>query len=478
MLHRYRRSILHILCISFIFSSFETFAAEEKDPNRSKLIEVYDMISQYHIKEIPKDEVSTAAIWGMIDALGDPHTAYFTDRDFQEFIASMEGTYNGIGVVVGQEHNGSITIRQVYENSPAKRAGLQPGDRLMEIDGKRVIDQSIETVLNKLRGDAGSKIQMRFMSTDHLYEVELIRERIEVPIVQSSMLEGQTGYIQLSSFSQESSQLFKERLDKLIQEGAKSFVIDLRDNPGGFLDSAVSMSSFFIKEGPVLHVRNKNDNQMTISVENGVDFPFPLALLVNEYSASAAEVLAAVLKEYGKATLIGARTFGKGTVQEVIPLKSGGFLKLTLEEYFTPKRNRMDHTGVSPHIQVGDTGEQFQAALYVLRERNVLTLKSSEDVLINYKADRSGTPAAIYEDGKWFVSARKLAYLFHGEISYDQEIRKVRLKISGDEYLWSLEGRALVRKGTFYLPIEVVLNHYIGLEKINAGDHITLQLRK
>jgi carboxyl-terminal processing protease len=470
------RLIMFTMIFSLVFSPLAIAAGTTEEQERIQ--EVRDLIAEYHVDGEDLTKLPQTSMEDLLDATQDPHTDYFTEEEYMQFIDSVEGSYSGIGMLVGQNETG-IFVHQVFEGSPAKQEGIQPGDQIVSVNGETIQGQSIEAVVTKIKGKPGTKVNITLMRDGRSINVNVTRQDIELPVVSAELLDHQIGYIELATFSNHSTEQFKAELIKLHKQDLKGLIIDLRNNPGGLLDSALQISSFFIEEGPIVHVKNNKGQDRTYRVKGGYDWDLPLVVLVNGYSASASEILTAALKDYEKATIIGTQTFGKGTVQELIPLRSGGMLKLTIEEYFTPDHHVINHVGVPPHLLVTNPQEQLQAAKLYLQGNHSLRLTSKGSILINGHKDQSEIATAIKQDGKWYISLRKAAALFKGQVGYDSELKKATLQIGSQKNSYELRGNPglLVKEGTSYLQLDQLLKQYPQLKKVsNLGD-IVLTLK-
>ncbi|RXT04496.1 S41 family peptidase [Ammoniphilus sp. CFH 90114] len=476
---RYNMKFLSIiLSLNIGFTSL-AYSEEGGDMDKRRILEVYDLIQEFHVNNPFTRDTVTGAISGMIQSIDDPHTSYYTEENLLTFIKSLEGIYSGIGVSI-REKDGAFFVQQVYGDSPAMISQLQKDDKILEINEENVTGRTLNWLKWKIIDGEGSEVRLKLKRGETIFNVDIFKGKFQLPTVEARIFENQTGYIRVETFSESSVDRFAKELERLRNIGVRALIIDLRDNPGGELESARKFASYFISEGTLYYVRNKHAYEHFYKMEMGKDLELPLVVLVNKNSASASELVTAVFKDYDKATIIGTPTSGKGTLQELFPLKTGGYLKLTIEEYFSPNLMPVHRVGVTPHIFVKDPEEQLQAALYVLRSENSLRFGSSGQILINEKEDRSSNPAAILENHEWYLSIRKLAYLFNGEVSYDKSINSIRLKIGEDSHRWKpIEHKGLlIRNGAAYLSIKDIEENYPELEKKEIGEFIVIKTKK
>jgi len=305
------------------------------------------------------------ALRGMLSSL-DEHSEFLSVDEMRAMQEDTAGQFGGIGVVVGQRAGGLVVIAPI-DGTPGQRAGLRAGDRLVEIEGRRTEEMGMEDAVRLMRGPPGSRVRLRVARGEHEEPRELIIERaaIRVDSVKNArMLDGDTGYVRITQFDERTARLLDEALRRLESQGARALVLDLRNNPGGLVESAVDVCSRFLPRGRlVLMLRGRGDEQRQAFVTRGPPrvFEGPLVVLINEGSASAAEVVAGCLQDHRRALLVGERSFGKGSVQTLFPLTTGGALRLTTARYFTPNRRMIHDLGIEPDIRVPMSPAEFAA---------------------------------------------------------------------------------------------------------------------
>ncbi len=309
--------------------------------------EVEDLLLDQALKPPNETSATAGAIQGLLDSTGDKYANYFDPRHFKYFNEQSAGEFGGIGVTIG-EKDGQAYVVTVMPNTPAAKAGIKTDDIFVSVDGVKRDKWTSDEIVKRVRGDAGTKVKVVMKRGSELKTFDLTRAKIEVPNIDSRMLQDGIGYIRLYSFNQRAADDMRRAIDSLEKKGAKAFVLDVRDNPGGLLDQAVDIASLFVANGVVVRVDERGKAEQSSRATGKVATNAPVALLVNGNSASASEILAGALQDYDRATLVGEKTFGKGSVQTVEKLSSGGGIKFTIAHYLTPKKRVIDGKGVTP----------------------------------------------------------------------------------------------------------------------------------
>ena len=326
----------------------------EKDV-QDKLDKINSVISQYYLYE---DEIDTEALVegiyaGYTASLGDPYTTYYDEEATREFMKSISGEFGGIGAtVLKKADEDEIMISEVYEESPAERAGLKAGDVLIQADGHAVSGQDLDTVVSWISGEPGTDVELRILRDGEEMDVTVTRDIIETQTVEYEMKEDGIGYIRVEEFDKVTYDQFKAALDDLEGQGMDSLIIDLRGNPGGQLTTVTDMLKLFLPEGVIVSTKDKYGNTDEITCDGDHEFKKPLAVLVDGNSASASEIFSAAIQDYGVGTIVGTQTYGKGVVQQTIDLGDGTCMKVTISEYYTPSGRSINGTGVTPDVEV------------------------------------------------------------------------------------------------------------------------------
>jgi len=347
----------------------------------AKMKVIQKIIGSSYLFDENAENVEEGIYAGMMDGLGDPYSVYYTKKEFDDLNEDTNGTYSGIGAVLQQNPDtGICSIVRVFENSPAEKAGLQAGDILYKAGGAEFTSKvKLDVMVNTyLKGPEGSDVEITVLRGEKMEEVTVTvtRKKIDIPTVASKMLENNVGYIEVTQFDGVTDKQFRQAVDDLTAKGMKKLVIDLRNNGGGLVDSAVSMLDYMLPDGLLVYTADKNGVGEKFYSKDGHDVDIPTAILVNGNSASASEIFAGAYKDFKKAKLVGTKTFGKGIVQNVIPLGDGTALKITTQHYYTPDGYDLHKKGIEPDVKVeldknvkaygGSDDNQLSAAIKAL----------------------------------------------------------------------------------------------------------------
>lgn len=359
-------------------------AEYERLQRYAELDEIWQIVEQYYYQEPDTQAMLDGAEMGLLYGLGDPYTYYYTPDQYAQLWADDEGEYAGIGIqIMGNYATGLCTISRVFLDSPALDAGLRKGDVLTRVEDIDVVTTTLQDAVNIMRGEPGTPVNVQVQRGDQLLDFVVDRAVVHVNWVNSCMLDGDVGYISLYEFSGDCSPSFAVHLDNLMSQGAKALVIDLRDNPGGWVDDAQKVADMFLEEGNVASlVYRDGTTELYTTTTDGKENPIPLVVLVNEYSASASEILAGALQDRGRATIVGTQTFGKGVVQYVLPVGTrGAGMQLTVAQYYTPNGNEVHKVGITPDIEAslpeGDT------TMYDIGDLDDAQLKKAYEVALD-----------------------------------------------------------------------------------------------
>jgi carboxyl-terminal processing protease len=321
--------------------------------------------SQWYGTMPSNDQLTDGALRGMVSSLGDPFTAYVEPKYAQILSQDMSGKFEGIGATLKQITGGAIQIVSTFENSPARKGGVKAGDIIDAVNGTKVTGLSTTEVVAMVRGTRGTTVTLSLLRADSPkpFNIVLTRETINIPLVTSKMVgDGQIGYVSLYDFSQEASGQLNTQIRNLLAQHPKAIILDLRDNPGGLLNQAIDVGSIFLKPGVFVVERdNKGNERRDNTTAGGIATDIPMVVLVNGGSASAAEIVAGALQDYGRAKLIGETTFGKGSVQLPEMLPNGGQLRITIQHWYTPKGRGIHGTGITPDYTVARTQDDILA---------------------------------------------------------------------------------------------------------------------
>lgn len=331
--------------------------AESDDQTKQKLKLIGELIdSQYlYTDEIDEGALQDGIYSGYVSALGDPYTVYYDEEQTNDLLESTSGEYSGVGAVLSQDYKtGLVTVMGVYKDSPAQEAGLKEGDILYQVDDQEIGEEDLTEVVTWIKGEEGTEVVLHVYrgEKNEAVECKAIRRKIEVQTVEYEMKAGNTGYIRITEFDTVTYDQFKNALADLENQGMTGLVIDLRSNPGGNLDTTVDMLKLILPKGTIVSTKDKYGEEVEYTNEEDHEFKKPLAVLVNQYSASASEIFSGAVQDYGVGKIVGMTTFGKGIVQQIFDLKDGTSLKVTISEYFTPNGRSIHKKGITPDVEV------------------------------------------------------------------------------------------------------------------------------
>ena len=348
-----------------------------------KIDTLMQVIDYYYLYDYDEDEMIDAIYKAVMDSLGDPYSIYYTEEEYNSFLESSSGSYCGIGVVVQQNmQTGIVTAVRPYQNCPGYEAGIRPGDLILAVDGTDITGMDLNAAVALIRGEEGTSVTITLQRDEEKFDVEVTRRHIDVETVTYRMLDDNIGYIQVDEFDEVTAKQFSEALDTLIDQRMEALVIDIRNNPGGLLNVVVDMLDEILPEGVIVSVKDKNGKTEEYRSDAETKLDVPLAVLVNGNSASASEIFAGAVKDYGVGTIVGTTTFGKGIVQTIFSLNDGTGMKLTIEDYYTPSGNSIHKIGVSPDVEIDlpdelkvlvdipeDEDTQLHKAIEILKEQ-------------------------------------------------------------------------------------------------------------
>lgn len=340
-----------------------------------------EMIDEYYLEDAQESALEQGVYKGMIEALQDPYSTYYSQEELEELQNKTQGIYYGIGARVGIDADTQLPrIASVIEGTPAQEAGLMAGDLLYEVDGTCVQGMDLNSAVALVKGDEGTIVHLTVIregETDYL-EFDVERRKLENETVSYEMMEDGIGYIQIQEFDDVTVDQFSEALDACRREGMQGLILDLRGNPGGNLSTVCEIARMMLPEGLIVYTEEKNGDREEYTCDGSRQLTEPLVVLVDSNSASASEILAGAVKDYGIGTLVGTTTFGKGIVQRIMKLSDGSAVKLTVSKYYTPKGNNIHEIGISPDVEVpfeaeayleDGTDNQLDKAVEVLKEK-------------------------------------------------------------------------------------------------------------
>lgn len=319
-----------------------------------KIDELMSYIDLYYNDDYDEEDIRNAIYAGTLEGLGDPYSVYYTADEYKDMQINTSGNYYGIGAALSQDaKTKEVTISKVYEGTPAEEAGLKDGDQIIKVNDTESTSKELSALVQEIRGEEGTTVHLQVYraSNNKTFEIDVERKNVELPSITSKMLDGGIGYIQISEFQSKTDEQFKSSLADLKKQGMKSLIVDVRSNPGGLINAASNILDQILPEGTVVYTEDKYGKREDYTSDSNC-LDCPIAVLVNENSASASEIFAGAIKDYNYGTLIGTKTFGKGIVQTVFPLEDGDAVKITTAKYYTPKGNYIHGVGIEPDIEL------------------------------------------------------------------------------------------------------------------------------
>ena len=336
-------------------------------------------LEKKYIGEINDEDLIEGAIKGYVAAVGDPYTVYYTKEEMEDIMQETNGNYVGIGVYMTLDtEKNAILILSPIEGSPAEEAGILPGDIITKVDGVSYTGEQMDEASNKIKGEEGTKVTLEILRGTETMTMELTRRKVLISHIESRVLENNIGYIAISDFDGGCADEFKQEYQELQKQGITKLIIDIRNNGGGIVDEAIDIAEMITEKGSTLLITTdkEEEEEVTVAKENPI-IDMPIVVLMNEYSASASEILAGALKDNNKATLVGTTTYGKGVIQELHQLSDGSGLKITTNEYFTPNHNKINEVGIEPDVEV-ELPDELKSKLELSEEEDTQLQKAIE----------------------------------------------------------------------------------------------------
>lgn len=380
--------ITTIILYTYVFEEHNTvpFSDTNTESSLSAILSQYRrIIDKYYLGDVDEDKLQEGAIRGYIEGLEDEYTEYISKEEMKTYLDDTLGNFVGIGIyMVKNTEYDKIQILSPIKGSPAEKAGLEPGDLILSVDGTNYTADQMDEASNKIKGEIGTKVTLEVLRDTKNLKFEIIREKIKVNLVEGKILHNNIGYIEFSSFDETTAQDFKDKYKELEKQGIQSLIIDLRNNGGGLVDQAIEIADYIVeKDSILLYEVDKNNKEKITRSQNNPIINMPIIVLTNENTASASEILAGALKDLGKAKIVGTKTYGKGVIQQILTLSDGSGLKITIEEYQTPNRNKINKVGINPDIEVElpetvtsilaveeSEDTQLQKAIEILKNQN------------------------------------------------------------------------------------------------------------
>ncbi|MDO5402101.1 MAG: S41 family peptidase [Eubacteriales bacterium] len=334
-----------------------------------------DSLMDYFYFDNVDEELAQSNIYkAYLASYGDKYTVYYTPEEYKALVESTTGTFYGIGAVCQKHEDGTIKIIDAYEEAPAFKAGIRTGDFISKVNGTDIRDMDLSSAVALIKGDIGTTVELEVIREEKHFNVMVTRDKVSTQTVKYELKENGIGYVAISQFEEVTTNQFKMAVEDLMAQGMKGLIVDIRSNPGGMLTTVVDMLDYILPDGLIVYTEDKNGKRTEYSGKNSAELTVPMAVLVNGDSASASEIFAGALQDYGKGRIIGTQTFGKGIVQTIKPLTDGSAVKFTIAKYFTPKGQDIHGKGVMPDEMVelnsdAEGDEQLNAALNYLNNQ-------------------------------------------------------------------------------------------------------------
>ena len=471
------KKILKAIAIVFLLCSFQCFAESSVENDTKitsfqyvkKLNSVFDFVQQNYVDEIDPRILYEGALKGMLDAIGDPYTLYLDPDYMRDLSDTTSGSFGGVGLSISKATESTpakpayVEVASPIEDTPGAKAGIQAGDMITAIDGLPTPSMTMNEVLSHLRGEVGAPVTVTILrGTNMKFDVTLVRALIEVPTVKYGMIEGtKIGYARLIQFTPDTATRLQDALDSFEKNGYKGLIIDLRDNPGGLITSAVDVADKFIDNGPIVSTKSRllfENTQFTANKENTTAKQgMPIVVLINRGSASASEIVSGALKDYHLAYLVGERTYGKGSVQQVIPLSNTDGIKITMARYYTPSDMNIDKIGIPPDLEIKNLKEftEDEEKIYVDLIKSEIINKAAESKPNMTEADIALEAAAIAK--KYPLNERLIRRLIRIQVQktqpsvlydldYDLQLNEALKVIQSKDYSTMLKNTKTLRE--------------------------------
>ncbi|MBD0380445.1 S41 family peptidase [Paenibacillus sedimenti] len=439
--------------------------------------QVREIIGKLHVSGVSEEALANQSIKQMVDGLKDPYTVFFSEEEYSQFSSTLENNYVGMGARIGLDDKG-VYISEVFAGSAAESAGLQRDDYIVAVDGTAVDPKSTDSARSKIIGEAGTKTKVTVLRGGKELTVELIRKAVNVPEVYGKSFTNGVGYIQITDFSSDADEDFDKQLSDLKTKGLKALILDVRNNPGGLVDTARNIASHFVKEGVLIHTKDRNGIDEAVPITGGSELSVPVYILANEYSASASEVLSGALQDYNAGKVIGMQTYGKGSVQQLYQLDGGSALKVTIEEYLTPKMRKVNKVGITPDVKVDGSAAQLITALHMSGISDIHVEISKH--AIKYNGVEMGSVLGTFrENGHLYANTRALAALVGANITWNDTDRTVDITdAKGTQAIPVESDKLIIDNGTSYVNVDVFDDLFPQLKVNDQGENVSIRAVK
>ncbi len=468
-----RRNVLLVTVIFLVVLLFslpvlaETAETNEKDSEKvldqlDEFINVYNDILENYVEDIAPEDLEEGAIKGMLEHL-DPYSQYFTADEFENFQDNTEGTFGGIGVRI-EKKGDYVQVVAPLPDTPGEKAGLKANDKILKVGITDVKGFTLKQVADLIKGEPGTSVVLTIAreGEDSPIVMTITRELIKLDVVESEILDGNLGYVRLKTFSSYSAKEFNKALNDLKNNGAEGFIVDLRNNPGGYLGAALSVASKFVGEkDELVHVVNK-DEEINTYWSTSVALDLPLTVLINKGSASGSEIVAGAVKDHSVGFLIGTNSYGKASVQTLKDLEYGSAYKLTTAKYLTPNKIDINQKGITPDYYVEDPDEQLKKAKEILCDKinaqktTMIFTPGKKEVIIN-DSTKEIAAAPYLKNGNIMVPLRLISNQIGAQLSWDKDSRNIIMEFDGKEMIFEIgNSQAEIKNGLTYIPLNLL----------------------
>lgn len=482
---------IFFLCLFLTAGTIPGYASEDPEKAKKTIFEVFEYLKENHINHPKVDELMNGAVWGMIDTLDDPYTAYLTEDDLDQLTEQLDGDYEGVGLYLEGQPD-YPRVQEVFPGSPAAEAGITAGDIIKKVDGVDIRGWPLATAVEKIKGPEGTEVVLVIDRKGTDLNFRLKRAHLNAPTIETKIIGSNTGYIAIKSFGLKTPEHFKEGLNNLLARNIGGLAIDLRDNTGGYLDAALQIAEVFLKPDTVV-VITKNYDGTVVRHLAGKDVKpvrLPMVVLINSKSASSSEILVGALQDNEVAALVGETTFGKGVAQSIIRLKTGGALKITTTEYTTPKGKKVNDRGIKPDFPVYTRELQLPFALGILepgQKQLIFTLGKSEVMVGSERILSRNSPVvkndAVYLPLRFTLEAMGYVVAWEqdsGSISARKRDEKLVVPAGGSPLVngreVNINSLVFTEEGVAFIPLELVKE--LGYSVKQTGDRIIIEGRQ
>lgn len=471
--------ILKLMLIVALMLAFVPAAAYADDASAAEhnlIAEVQRLLAENHLSGVSNEQLIEAAIQGMVESLDDPYTTYMSADDWGGYQDSIEQNYVGIGIRLGEDENGVYAL-EVFPDSPAYEAGIIKGDYITAVNGTSVEDKSTDEIVSMITGEASTEVEVTVTNSGKSSTYTMTRRSVQIPNVVSERV-GDYGYIRISTFSLEADKQVEEIMVKMKRANIQGLVIDLRGNPGGYLNTVGYIFGEFMENGVLMQTRDRSGENHPVSVENGYSVDFPVVILINEQSASGSEVLAGAMQDHQLGTIVGVQSYGKGSVQSIFPLSNGGMLKTTVQEYLTPNGHPVNGVGITPDIEVQGSVPQLLTAFRTAGMTDLTLTSNGGNLRLNGIEFQDVLDFVVHND-RVFVHSRVLASIAGMQTEWNGAEQQVVLIDEGDgRQVFHVHSPEVVQQhGKTYLDLKIFAERVDGFDWNYEEGTLTMSIQ-